>query len=98
MTTLTSQQVAQSAAIWANKWFVAPNALGVYSMDDLAAAIQAIDNAFDTTLNAAVSAGHGAQTIVQALNSVIPAPVSSATNQQKAELVCFAIMKRYGLL
>jgi hypothetical protein len=45
-----------------------------------------------------VSAGHGAQTIVQALNSVIPAPFSGATAQQKAELVCFAIMKRYGLI
>jgi hypothetical protein len=67
-------------------------------MDDLDAAIQAIDNAFDTTLNAAVSAGHGAQTIVQALNSVIPAPVSGATAQQKAELVTFAIAKRYGLI
>jgi hypothetical protein len=77
---------------------VATNSLANYSIDDLNAAIQAIDSAFDTTLNAAVSAGHGAQTIVVALNSVIPAPVSGATNQQKAELVCFAIMKRYGLI
>jgi hypothetical protein len=96
MATLTPQQVAQSAAIWSNKWFA--SATAIYSTDDLAAAIQAIDSAFDTTLNAAVSAGHGAQTIVVALNSVIPAPVSGATNQQKAELVCFAIMKRYGLI
>jgi hypothetical protein len=98
MATLTPQQVASAAATWANKWFVAPNLLANFSTDDLAAAIQAIDSAFDTTLNSAVSAGHGAQTIVQALNSVIPAPVSGASNQQKAELVCFAIMKRYGLL
>jgi hypothetical protein len=98
MATLTAQQVHDTSAFWANKWFVAANALAVYSTDDLGAAIQAIDNAFDTTLNAAVSAGHGAQTIVQALNSVIPAPVSGATAQQKAELVCFAIMKRFGLI
>jgi hypothetical protein len=96
MATLTPQQVAQAAAVWANKWFA--SSVGVYNTDDLAAAIQAVDNAFDTTLNAAVSAGHGAQTVVQALNSVIPAPVSGASNQQKAELVCYAIMKRYGLL
>jgi hypothetical protein len=98
MATLTPQQLHDTSAFWANKWFVAANALANYSIDDLNAAIQAIDNAFDTTLNAAVSAGHGAQTIVVALNSVIPSPVSGATNQQKAELVCFAIMKRYGLI
>jgi len=98
MATLTPQQLRDTSAFWANKWFVATNSLANYSIDDLNAAIQAIDSAFDTTLNAAVSAGHGAQTIVVALNSVIPAPVSGATNQQKAELVCFAIMKRYGLI
>jgi hypothetical protein len=98
MATLTTQQVQQISAFWANKWFVTTALTAVYSTDDLNAAISAIDSAFDTTLNAAVSAGHGAQTIVQALNSVIPAPVSGATAQQKAELVCFAIMKRYGLI
>jgi hypothetical protein len=98
MATLTAQQVHDASAYWANKWFVASNATAVYSIDDLNATIQAIDNAFDMTLNAAVSAGHGAQTVVAALNSVIPAPISGATNQQKAELVCYAIMKRYGLI
>ena len=96
MATLTPQQVRDTSAFWANKWFA--TATAIYNIDDLNAAIQAIDSAFDTTLNAAVSAGHGAQTIVVALNSVIPAPVSGATNQQKAELVCFAIMKRFGLI
>jgi len=98
MTTLTPQQVRDTSAFWANKWFVGANSLANFSIDDINAAVTQIDNAFDTTLNAAVSAGHGAQTIVQALNSVIPAPFSSATTQQKAELVCFAIMKRYGLI
>jgi hypothetical protein len=98
MTTLTPQQVRDTSAFWANKWFVGSNSLASFSIDDISAAVQAIDNAFDTTLNAAVSAGHGAQTIVQALNSVIPAPFSTATAQQKAELVCFAISKRYGLI
>jgi hypothetical protein len=98
MATLTPQQVRETSAYWANKWFVVPNLTAIYMLDDLNAAIQAIDNAFDTTLNAAVSAGHGAQTIVQALNSVIPAPLSGATAQQKAELVTFAIAKRYGII
>jgi hypothetical protein len=98
MATLTAQQLHDTSAFWANKWFVGLAATANFSIDDLTAAITAIDSAFDTTLNAAVSAGHGTQTIVQALNSVIPAPVSGATAQQKAELVCFAIMKRYGLI
>lgn len=98
MTTLTPQQTRDTSAYWANKWFVSNSQLAGFSLDDLNAAVTQIDNAFDTTLNQAVSAGHGAQTIVQALNSVIPAPFSSATAQQKAELVCFAISKRYGLI
>src|SRR6476660_402760 len=95
---LTTQQIRDASAFWANKWFVAANAVAVYSVDDLNAAISAIDAAFDTTLNNAVTAGHGAQTLVQALNSVIPAPVSGATTQQKAELVCYAVMKRFGII
>jgi hypothetical protein len=98
MATLSSSQVRDTSAYWANKWFVSTVNTAIYSIDDLNAAISAIDSAFDMTLNAAVSAGHGTQTVAQALNSVIPAPVSGATNQQKAELVCFAIMKRYGLI
>jgi hypothetical protein len=98
MATLTPQQVYDTSAYWANKWFVTPNSLAIFSTDDIGAAVTQIDSAFDTTLNAAVSAGHGGQTIVQALNSVIPAPFNGATTQQKAELVCFAIMKRYGLI
>ena len=98
MTTLTAQQVRDTSTFWANKWFVGLNSLANFSIDDISAAITQIDNAFDTTINAAASAGHGTQTIVQALNSVIPAPFSTATAQQKAELVCFAISKRYGLI
>jgi hypothetical protein len=98
MATLTTQQLNDASAYWANKWFVQLNNLASVNQADLVAAISAIDSAFDTTLNAAVSAGHGAQTIVQALNSVIPAPASSLTAQQKAELVTFAIMKRYGII
>ena len=96
MATLTNQQLRDTAVFWANKWFT--SATAVYSVDDLTAAISAIDTAFDTTLSAAVASGHGAQTVIQALNAVIPAPLSGATNQQKAELVCYGIMKRFGLI
>ena len=98
MATLTSQQVHDTSAFWANKWFVILNTTANYSIDDINNAVTQIDIAFDTTINQAASAGHGTQTVVQALNSVIPSPFSGATTQQKAELVCFAIMKRYGLI
>jgi hypothetical protein len=98
MATLTAQQVRDTSAYWANKWFVAANSVAILNIDDLNAAITQIDIAFDTTLNAAVSAGHGTQTVIQALNSVIPAPASGLSNQQKAELVCYGIMKRFGLI
>jgi hypothetical protein len=98
MATLTPQQVRDTSAFWANKWFVAANATANFSIDDINNAVTQIDIAFDTTINQAASAGHGTQTIVQALNSVIPSPFSNASSQQKAELVCFAIMKRYGLI
>ncbi len=96
MATLTPGEIHDTSAHWADKWFA--SATAVYSLDDLNAAVTAIDGAFDTTLNAAVTAGHGAQTVIQALNSVIPAPVSGASAQQKAELVCYAISKRFGLI
>ncbi len=96
MTTLTPQQIRDTSSFWARKWFT--SATAVYSLDDLNAAVTALDNAFDTTLNNAVAAGHGAQTVIQALNSMIPAPVSGASAQQKAELVCYAIMKRFGII
>lgn len=98
MATLSSSQIRDTSAHWAQKWFVNAQQTAGYTLDDLNTAVQAVDSAFDTTLNAAVSAGHGTQTIVQALNSVIPNPVSGASAQQKAELVCFAIMKRFGLI
>jgi hypothetical protein len=102
MATLTAPQIRDTSARWAAKWFPnvdpTPATVANYSLDDLTAAITAIDVAFDTTLNAAVAAGHGAQTVITALNSMIPAPLSGASNQQKAELVCYAIMKRFGLL
>ena len=98
MTQLTAAQQRDTSAHWANINFVAASATAIYTTDDLSAAVAAIDSALDTTLNAAVTAGHGAQTVVQALNSVIPAPFSGATAQQKALLVVYVIEKRAGLI
>lgn len=95
---LNPQQQRDVAVYWANVNFVQANVVAIYSVDDLTTAVAAIDNAYDTTLNAAVSAGHGAQTIVQAMNSIIPAPLSGATLQQKTLLVAYVAMKRAGII
>ena len=69
-----------------------------FSVADLQAAATALDNAFDTTINAAVTAGFGADTIIEGLNAVIPAPFSGATAAQKTLLCCWVLMKRVGLI
>jgi hypothetical protein len=95
---ITSQQQRDTAVHWANENFVTVNATANYTIDDIAAAIAAVDSAFDTTLNQAVAAGHGAQTVWQAMAAIIPAPFSGATAQQKALLVSNVTMKRVGIL
>jgi len=67
-------------------------------MDHLIAAAQNIDNAFDTTINAAQAAGFGPQTLINALNANLPAPFSTATNQQKINMACNVLLKRAGLI
>ncbi len=74
------------------------NSLANFNIADLKAAATAIDNAFDTTLNAAVVAVGGSTTVINGLASVIPAPFSSATAQQKTLLACWVLMKRSGLI
>src|SRR5262249_42498131 len=98
MATLTPQQVRETSAYWADKWFVRGNLTAVYTIDDINAAVSAIDGTLDNTLNALVTAGNGTRTVAQTLNAALPAPFSGATLQQKAELLSFAVMKRYGLL
>ncbi len=95
---LTQQQQREVSAYWAQINFVAASVRADFSISDLALAVAAIDMAFDTTLNAAVAAGHGSQTVAQALSSVIPAPFSSATVQQKTLLVAYVAMKRAGII
>jgi hypothetical protein len=98
MSALTAAQQKACGAYWANINFVQAQVTANFSLDDLQAAAAALDNAFDTTLNAAVTAGHGTQTVIQALNAIIPAPFSGATVAQKTMLCCHVLMKRAGII
>lgn len=95
---LTTAQIHSLSQLWAQQQFVAANITANFTVADLQAAAQAIDNAFDTTLNAAVVAVGGGLTIAQGLNAIIPAPFNTATVAQKSILVCYVIMKRSGII
>lgn len=60
--------------------------------------VSALDAALDTTLNAAVAAGLGGDTVINALAAQLTAPVSGWTAQQKYCLLVFVLLKRAGLL
>ncbi len=98
MASLNATQERECAAYWANEHFVRQGLVAAYNLDDITTAVAAIDGAYDTTLNAAVTAGHGTQTIVQAMNAIIPAPLSGANAQQKTLLVAYVAMKRAGII
>jgi hypothetical protein len=98
MSQLSAAQQQQVATLWANEHFVAPNAIAVFTTTDIIAAVQALDNAFDTTLNAAVTAVGGTLSIIQGLNAAIPAPFSSASVQAKTTLCTDVLMARAGLI
>lgn len=65
---------------------------------DLQNNVSALDAALDTTINAAVTAGFGADTVINALAAQLAAPVSGWTAQQKYVLLCFVLLKRAGLI
>lgn len=98
MSQLTAAQQQATAAFWANVNFVEIGATAIYSLDQITAAAAALDNAFDTTLNAAVTAVGGNTTVINGLNAIIPAPFSGATVQQKTLLCCYVLMKRAGII
>lgn len=95
---LTSQQKAQVAATWAMAVFVVPNVVANFNTDDIVAAVTALDNALDTTLNAAVAAVGGTTTIINGLAQIIPAPFSAASASQKTILLNYVLAKRVGLI
>ena len=94
---ITTTQQHDIASRWCNVIFVGPNLTANYSIADLQAAAAAIDNAFDTTLSAAVTAVGGSTTVINGLNAIIPAPFSGATVAQKTMLVCHVLEKRAGI-
>lgn len=65
---------------------------------DLQSNVSALDAALDTTINAAVTAGFGNDTVINALAAQLTTPVSSWTAQQKYVLLCFVLLKRAGLI
>jgi hypothetical protein len=95
---LTNAQLQDVAAYWANHNFVSANVTANYHIGDLIAAAQSIDQAFDTTINAAQSAGFGNMTIIQGINANIPAPFNAASLQWKINLACNVLQKRAGLI
>lgn len=98
MSVLTAAQVKQVGQLWATNNFVVPNTTATMTTANIEAAVTALDNAFDTTLNAAVIAVGGGLTVINGLNAIIPAPFSGATAQQKTMLCCWVLMKRVGLI
>lgn len=93
---LTTQQKVDVAAFWANIAFA--NATANFSTTDIQAAAAAIDNAFDTTLSAAVTAVGGSTTVINGLAAALPSPFSGATAGQKTLLACHVLMKRAGII
>jgi hypothetical protein len=98
MSQLSATQAAQCAAYWANANFVVPKVTANYSLDQIKTAVAAIDNAFDTTLSAAVTAVGGSTTVAGGLSSQITASMPGATVTQQTLLVCHVLMKRAGII
>lgn len=95
---LTSLQQAAVAAYWANAAFVTPKVTANYSIDQIATAVAAIDNAFNTTLSAAVTAVGGGTTIIAGLSGQITASMPGASATEQTLLVCHVLMKRAGII
>jgi hypothetical protein len=98
MSALTVQQQQDTARFWANVSFVQAQATAKYSLDQIQNAVAAIDNAFDTTLSAAVTAVGGSTTIINGLSGQITGSMPGATAQQQTLLCCYVLMKRAGII
>ena len=95
---LTVPQQQATAAYWANQVFVVPNTIATFNLTQIAAAVAAIDVAFDTTLSAAVTAVGGGTTIANGLSAQITPSMPGATVAQQTLLVCHTLMKRAGII
>lgn len=106
MSVLTAPQVADCARQCADHLFgniahsvgAPTRATIACNWTDIQTNVSALDSALDTTINAAVTAGFGADTIINGLAAQLTAPVSGWTAQQKYVLLCFVLLKRAGLI
>ncbi len=98
MTQLNAQQQQDTARFWANVEFVQARAVAVYSLTQIQSAVAAVDNSFDTTLSAAVTAVGGNTTIANGLSSQIIGSMPGATAAQQTLVVCYTLMKRAGII
>jgi len=96
---LTTQQQTQAAASVAAAMFGGvANVVANFSLDQIQAAIAAVDVAFNTTLNAAVIAVGGTTTIANGLSAQITSSMPGATASQQTMVVCYTLMKRAGII
>lgn len=98
MAALSAAQQMQVARVWADALFVVPKVTANYSLTQIAAAVAAVDTAFDTTLNAAVVAVGGTTTIANGLSAQIVVSMPGATAVQQTLVVTYTLMKRAGII
>lgn len=92
---LTPDQIGEVAVYFIEQVFVAKNVTANLGTVDIKNAVQALDNAFDTTLATAAAAVGGGTTIINGLASVLPAALNG---QQKTFVAVYVLMKRANLL
>lgn len=94
--TLATQQ--RCAAWVCARLFGDSNTTAHFNLADALAAVQAIDSAYDATLNQAVVAVGGATTVAAGLIAQLPAPFSTGTAAEKAIVFASIAMGRGGLI
>jgi hypothetical protein len=95
---LTTQQIIDTAANFANAAFVQPGVTASLPLDQIQGAAQAVDAFFDTTLNNAVAEVGGGFTVSDGLGASMVGPISTAPSQLKTLLACCVLMKRNGVI
>jgi hypothetical protein len=75
--------------------FVATGLTANFSVSDLKAAVDAIDDGLDSLVNTHT----GTDSVETALNKLLPQPVKAdATVEQKGTILAYVAMKRYGVI
>ena len=87
----------QACADWACAQLFA-SSVAHFNRADALAAVQAIDNALDTTLSAAVIAVGGSTTVINGLAAVLPSPWSTGSVQEKTMIAVAVFLGRAGMI